>query len=196
MVRRFILVFAFIMPAIPFAVDALPYGSGNYGTCTFDTCSISISTSGSIDLSATVSPSDVYTIAGDSVTISTGADTGYTLTLASSGAGTSLTSGGDTVAASGGSPASPTVLAANTWGYRIDGLSGFGAGPTTPVSNAPSSSLTFAGVPANGSPQTIRTTSDVAAAEITNVWYGLRANLSLPPGTYTGSITYTAVTNP
>ena len=84
----------------------------------------------------------------------------------------------------------------NEWGYRIDGALGFGAGPTSAITSQPSSSLTFAGVPLLGAPQEIKVTASGApSGDVTNVWYGIRADISKPSGTYTSTVTYTAIIN-
>lgn len=176
---------------------ALPYGSGTYGTCQYGTCSLSLSTSGTVSISATPTVSGVYSTQSDSVQVGTHASTGYTLTMKDSDTNTDLVSGGDTVSRSAGTQASPIGLALNTWGYRVDSLSGFGAGPTSAQTNSASSSYTFAGVPAsNESTHTLKVTSVAAEpAETTTVWYGVRLNDAKPSGTYTDLVTYTAVTN-
>ncbi len=87
-------------------------------------------------------------------------------------------------------------MSVNTWGYRVDGIGGFGAGPTSAQSSAAiSGSIKFAAVPATGSPNTIKTTTGTASSDTTSVWYGIAANTTQPNGTYTNSVTYTATAN-
>lgn len=178
-------------------LSALPYGSGDYGTCTYDTCGISLTTSGNVTLSATPTSSGVHTTAQDELEVSTDASTGYTVTMLDSDTDVTLSNGADAFAASSGTPASPISLAMNTWGYRVDGLSGFGAGPTSSQTNDASALYTFAGVPpSNGTAHTIVSTSAAAnPPEITDVWYGVRIDTANQAGTYTNTISYTAVTN-
>ncbi len=87
----------------------------------------------------------------------------------------------------------------NKWGYRVDGWSGFGAGPTSPVTNAAPGSLTFAGTqPSSGTPDTIAQTAVVNSSPVTTtVWYGICANnaLGVPAGSYTSTVEYTASAN-
>ncbi len=179
------------------SLAALPYGSGTYGACQYSSCSISIMTGGTVALSATPTSSGVYTIASDSVTVDTLASTGYTLSVKDSDTVTSLENGANTIAASSASPASPGVLAPNTWGWRIDGTAGFGAGPTTAQSSVASNSLTFAGIVAsNQTAQTMKTTSSAAnPPDVTSVWYGVRVDTAKPAGTYSTQVVYTAVAN-
>lgn len=176
-------------------VTALPYGSGSYGTCTYDTCGITLTTSGTVALNATASGADVYTIDKDVITITTGASTGYLLRLESTVAATTLAGTGQNIAAISGTVAAPVALTTNTWGFRVDGQGGFGVGPTSAVTNASSSALTFAGLTASGAPATLKTTAAAASAEVTNVWYGVRISPTLQAGSYSRTVLYTATTN-
>ena len=176
---------------------AQTFGSGTYGTCTYGTCGISLSTSGSVQLNISPTTGGAVTIASDTVTVETGASTGYSLQLASAAVDTALASGPSTIAASSGTVAAPQVLAVNTWGYRIDSAGGFGGGPTSAVTNAANSSLTFAGLTALGSPVTLKTTTVAAPTpgETTTIWYGAKVTSSKPSGTYSRTVTYTATVN-
>ncbi|HXE10433.1 MAG TPA: hypothetical protein VN554_03345 [Verrucomicrobiae bacterium] len=153
-------------------------------------------TSGTVNANVTPTGSGAQTIASDTVTVSTNDSSGYTLQLAETSAASALTSGSNTIPASSGSQGTPAVMAVNTWGYRVDGIGGFGAGPTSGQSSAAiSGTIKFAAVPATASPNTIKTTSGTASSDTTTVWYGVAANTSQPSGTYTNSVTYTATTN-
>ncbi len=157
---------------------------------------ISVSTSGTVNVNVIPTGSGAQTISNDTVTVSTNDPDGYTLQVAETGASSDLVSGSNTIPASAGTQASPTVMATNTWGYRVDSVGGFGAGPTSPAaSTAISGSITFAAVPVTASPNTIKTTSTVASNDTLSVWYGVAANTTQPAGTYTNSVTYTATAN-
>ncbi|HSX05746.1 MAG TPA: hypothetical protein VLF69_04725 [Candidatus Saccharimonadales bacterium] len=155
-----------------------------------------LSSNGTVNANVTPTGSGAQTIASDTVTVSTNDASGYTLQLAeTTGTGT-LTSGGNTIPASSGTAASPVAMAVNTWGYRFDGLSGFGAGPTTAANSAAiSGTIKFAAVPATASPVTLKTTSGTASNDTSTVWYGVAANTSQASGTYTNSVTYTVTAN-
>jgi hypothetical protein len=178
-------------------LSALPYGSGDYGTCTYDTCGINVLTSTTVNLPVTPTTGGVNSTAEDEVSVTTDATTGYTLTLLDFDTDTDLDSAGDSMAASIGTQASPITLALNTWGYRVDGVAGFGAGPTSAQNSDASALYTFAGVPAsNQTAHTLNTTSVAAnPADTTSVWYGVRVDTTKSNGTYTNQVTYTAVTN-
>ncbi len=158
--------------------------------------SITISTSNTVDIYVTPTGSEArISSAADTVTVNTNNATGYNLTLETQGADTNLVKGSDTIAATAGTLAAPTALDDNSWGYRVDGAGGFGAGPSSALNNVASTVLTFAGVPANGSAHTIKTTSTTATNDQTSVWYGMKADSTKPNGVYTNTVVYTATTN-
>lgn len=152
-------------------------------------------TSGTVTLGAlTPDATGTQSINNDVVTVDTNNTAGFTLTLEDADADVTLASGANSFAATSGSPATPAALANNEWGWRVDDLSGFGAGPTATANNASPSALTFAAVSASGSPFTINTTSSTGQ-EVTDVWYSARADNTQPTGTYTDTVTYTATAN-
>lgn len=191
-----ICLFAFAFVTITTA-QGLSYGRGAYGTCQFSTCSITLTSSTSVAANITPGGSTTCTVASDNVTVRTGSSTGYSLTLSDADTDTSLNrSGGGSITTISATPASPTVLGANTWGFRIDGVAGFGAGPTTTLSNGSVPAQTYAGMQALGSADTIKVrTSAAPVAELTEVWYGICSNTTIPAGSYTNTVVYTAITN-
>ena len=200
--QRTLAVVIFGLSLIPLLVGsawAAPYGQGRYSNCSYsDDCVITITTTGSVSLSNTPTPSGSFTIDSDTVTVSSNSINGYTLQLANSSASEAgLVNGVNTIAAHGSTFGSPTTLATNTWGFRVDSAGGFGAGPTSTVANQPSSALTFAGVPLSAAPVQIKNyTAGSVSNDTTTVWYGIHVNNSLPSGTYTATVTYTATANP
>lgn len=150
---------------------------------------------GTVSVNVTPTGAGAQTIASDTLTVSTNDTLGYTLQISDSDTNTNLVSGGNNITASSGSQASPIAQTNNTWGYRVDGLGGFGAGPTSGQSSAAVGSVKFAGVPSSASPNTIKTTATTASNDTTTVWYGVAANTSQPSGTYSDTITYTATAN-
>lgn len=156
---------------------------------------ISISSSGTVNLAITPTASGSATSASDTVSVSTNDSSGYTLQLADADTNTNLVNGANNIPASSGTFASPATLADNTWGYRVDGAGNFGSGTTTAQSNAASLNGTWAGVPSSSSPATLKATATTASGSTTTVWYGAMANTSMPNGTYTDTVTYTATGN-
>ena len=155
---------------------------------------ISMTTTGTVNLNVTPVTGGAQTSASDTVSVSTNNTAGYTLTLADSDATTSLVKGSDTIAAHTATQASPTALVNNSWGYHVDNLGTMGTGGAVETS-VTTSSIKYAGVPASGAANTLKTTSAVAAGDVTTVWYGVKADTSKPNGTYTDTVTYTATTN-
>ncbi len=187
-----LITFATIFPA-----HGLTYGIGSYGTCQFSSCSITLSSSTTLAANITPGAGTTCTVVKDDVSVRTGSSTGYTLQVNDDDTDTSMNrSGGGAITAISGTQTSPSTLTANTWGYRVDSLSGFGAGPTSAVSNAAVPSVQFAAIPVSGSPDTIATKNSAASvAEVTSVWYGLCSDTSIPAGSYTDMVLYTALTN-
>jgi len=132
--------------------------------------------------------------ASTTVTVNTNNPTGYVLTMSASTADRTLKSNGDSIAAASGTMGSPAALGANTWGYRINNLGGFGAS-TTVETNVTTSTYLWAGMPALSSPVVIAQSSVPATNATTDVWYAIRASETTPSGSYVGTVTYTAVTN-
>ena len=189
-----------LLAAAAIATVAVPFTA--YADTTGTTISSAIgstigvfSSSGTVNINATPTASGVQTTASDTVTVSTNNSAGYTLKLGETAASSSLVSGGNSIAATSGSQTTPIALTANTWGYRVDNIGGFGAGPTSGASNAAIGAVKYAAVPVTASPNTLKTTSAVANSDTTSVWYSVAVNNNTPSGTYTNGVTYTATTN-
>lgn len=178
-------------------VMASPYGRGTYGTCDYnDGCSISVSTSGEVELEINPTWEGVHNIYKDDVEVTTNSSLGYSLTLnAPSSSDNTLAGDADSITACSGTFSTPDYLGMNQWGFRIDGVGGFGAGPTVEVQNEAVSPLKFAGVPTQTSPVEIKETDTSApTGDVTTVWYGIRVDDTIEAEVYTGAVVYTAVT--
>lgn len=174
------------------------YGSGTYGSCTYGmACSITLTSNGTVTLNITPTASGSCTVQSGIATVFTDDANGYTLMLADSSNNTGLVNGAKTISAINGTFANPSTLAGNGWGYRVDGLGGFGAGPTGARTNAVRDSTLFAGIAAASLGGDTIAQIAVAAnpAITTTVWFGVCANTSVPNGTYTTQVVYTAVAN-
>lgn len=190
------LIFGFMFMVLLVAPSfALPYGKAKYGSCTYNTCSITLSTSGTITLNVNPTASGVYTTQKDSINIQSGASTGYTVDLSASSSTTDLESGANKINRLSASFSSPATLSVNNWGYRIDDIGAFGIGPTSAITSAPSNSLKFAGIQPVSSADTILSTSSASAGggDDYDIWYGVKADSTLPNGTYSQVVTYTAI---
>jgi hypothetical protein len=158
---------------------------------------ISMTSSGTVNINTIPSGGGAQTIASDTITVSTNDSSGYTLTLQENAASQNLVNGGNTIGPSTGTQTTPIAEAVNTWGYNVSGVGGFGTtcASSCAASSAAISATKFAAVPASGSPNTLVTTSGVATNATTAVWYGVAINTTVPSGTYTNTVLYTASAN-
>jgi len=187
-----------VLASATFLLAPVVAGADTANTTISTTISAVISvftTNGTVNANVLPSVSGAQTTSSDTVTISTNDTTGYTLKLEDANADTNLVSGANNIAATTGTQGSPVALTAGKWGYRVDSLGGFGAGPTSAGTSTAIGAVTYAGVPANGSPNTLKTTSSTATNDTTTVWYSVAADTTQPVGTYTDIVTYTALTN-
>lgn len=152
---------------------ASPFGEGVFGAnVPFGSqTSLSISLGGNVNLSlspngGTLSGSGSHTISVTSTDV-----VGYSLYIYCVGS-TNMVNGGTTIPASANGTAAP--LATNTWGYNINGSSNY-VGVTT----TPSLLKTATGPYKNG--------------DNTTVTYGVLTDSTKSSGTYSVSVTYTAV---
>lgn len=134
-------------------------------------------------------------IASDTISASTNDSAGLTISLQETSAvSTAMISGANTIPTSAGTTGTPIALINSTWGFRVDGLAGFGSGPTSSQTNIAPSTSTYAAIPPNGTPFTIKSTATNGAANQT-VWYSARVNSTQVNGTYATTVTYTYTTN-
>jgi hypothetical protein len=175
------------------ASAATQSGTTTINAAVASTLTIATNPTVSIALQPTASP--VLTSVSDTVQVSTNSANGYYLTLSDGDTVTNLVNGANTIAAHAGTFATPTAMATNTWGYRIVNQGGFGATAYSAETNSTSSSSTWAGIASSATPQTVKTTATTAASDPTVVWYAVKVDSTKPNGTYTDTVTYTAVSN-
>ena len=188
---------AFAVVALAYSPAALAATSSTTVTGTIGS-TITVNSGASVALNVSPASGAAVSTASNTVTVVTNNSTGYDLTLSTTGTERNLVKGSDTIAAHSGTWASPSTLATNTWGYRIDSAGTFGSGPTSVLNSAASSSQTWAGVPASTSAQNIKTssTNTSGGGDVVTVWYAMSADATKPSGNYTNSVVYTAVTKP
>ncbi|MDB5184067.1 MAG: exported protein of unknown function [Candidatus Saccharibacteria bacterium] len=161
---------------------------------------ISIATSSTVSISLTPTGAGSLSNGSDAITVSTNDALGYNLTVADSDATTTLANGGSNFTASSGTKTTPITLANNTWGVAVPtgttgiGTNGFDASYASET-NLASSTSKWAGMPATGSPMLLKSTTSTATGDSTTVWYAVKADTTLPAGTYTDTVTYTATAN-
>ncbi len=144
--------------------------------------SISISASSSaVSLPITPSPSGTLASSSHNLTATTSVPTGYSLSL-----GMAET---PSLTPISGSYSAPVALTNNTWGYAIAGVGGFDSSYATPT---PSATSKWANP---RSSTAIKNTSNSTAGDTTTIYYGAKADTTIPSGTFTNTITYTATAN-
>lgn len=188
----------YMLSALSVTHAASPYGKGLYGRCEYNSCGISITSGSAVNLDIVPTMDPTCSVQQDTVAVTTNSSTGYTLTLNDYDTLTQLVaSNGNTINTVNATGTAPVRLNANTWGFRVDGTNGFGAGPTSAVTNAGVPTVGFAAIPSSAATAETLASSTVAAypAVNTTVWYGLCVNASLPSGAYSDSVVYTAVVN-
>ncbi|MBQ3468363.1 hypothetical protein IJH19_02425, partial [Candidatus Saccharibacteria bacterium] len=160
---------------------------------------VNVSSGGSGDTAGVVSlgkikPSSSGSTAtgNDTLTVHTDCSAGYKVYVSGqNGKTTNLTnqsaedptnpSSSDIISASSNTIASPNTLSSNTWGI---------SGNSTDIENH-----LYAGLPAYSSAinASLVTKSDVAEESTVPIYYGVKADTTLNPGTYSGDILYTVL---
>jgi hypothetical protein len=163
----------FVLLSIAPSVAASPFGQGVFGADVpfGSVTSLTISLGGNVSLD--LSPSGSIFVGSGSHTINVVSTdvVGYSLYIYSAGS-TNMTNGTDTIPASSNSSAA--ALATNTWGYNIDGSSNYLGMTTQPV--------------------LLKTaTGPYKTGDNTTVTYGVKTDITKSAGSYTTSVTYTAV---
>ena len=154
---------------------------------------ITLTAPSSVSINVTATGGTRMSSASQNAIVSTNSVAGYQLTLGSASTDRNLVNGSYSISPSTGTQTAPVVLANSSWGYRVPGIGGFGSGSGI-ESNTTTSSYTWSGIPTTSSPNIIRTQTTATTDQSTTVWYGVSITTSQPSGTYTGTVTYTAVT--
>jgi hypothetical protein len=115
------------------------------------------------------------------LTVTTNNSSGYQLKIEMNSTNKNLVNGANNITPTTNG-ATAAALQNNTWGYNFS------------TSNV--AATDFLTIPTQGSPTTIASSTTTASAVATYVTFGAQPTASLPSGTYTGSVLYTAVTNP
>lgn len=156
------------------SVAASPFGQGKFGAQVpfGSVTSLSISLGGNVSLSLTPSGNTFTGTGSHTITVTSTDVVGYNLYIYSAGS-TNLSNGTDTIPASGNGTAA--ALATNTWGYNTTGSTTNFIGLTT-------------------SPVLLKTaTGPYETGDNTTVTYGVLTDVTKSEGSYTTTVTYTAV---
>lgn len=172
-VRWFVLLGLLCVASIPASVGASPFGQGVFGAdVPFGSgTSLAVALGGNPSLTLTPNGGNFEGSGSHTLTVTTTDVVGYRLYIYATD--TDMTSGADTIAASGNS--SPSPLANNTWGYNTTG-----------------STSDFMGV--TSSPVVIKDANGpYKSGDNTTVTYGVKVAQSKAAGSYSTAVVYTAL---
>ena len=164
--------------------------------------SLSIALSPSnLDLNLTPTPSGTLSAAELGITINTTNSTGYTLSLASGNStSTALTNTNsnitenNTINSTTATIDSPAVLSVNTWGWYPNSLVN---NPGYNNSNPANSNYQLIAIPNSSDPYIIKQTNTATSdsGDLNTITIATKVDTTLPAGTYTNTLTISAVTN-
>ena len=164
--------------------------------------SLSIALSPSnLDLNLTPTPSGTLSAAELGITINTTNSTGYTLSLASGNStSTALTNTNsnitenNTINSTTATIDSPAVLSVNTWGWYPNSLVN---NPGYNNSNPANSNYQLIAIPDSSDPYIIKQTNTATSdsGDLNTITIATKVDTTLPAGTYTNTLTISAVTN-
>ncbi len=152
---------------------ASPFGEGVFGAQVLfgSVTSLAISLGSNPLLNLAPSGSNFVGSGSHTITVTSNDVVGYSLYIYGAGS-TTMSGSGATIPASGNGSAAP--LAVNTWGYNTDGSSNYLGLTTTPT--------------------LLKTAiGPYESGDNTTVTYGVLTDITKPAGSYTASVTYTAV---
>jgi len=163
----------FSTASLVFPCCAQPYGKGLYNENIpyGDQTSLSISTSGNVNIPITPTTTGVFSTGSNSVTVTSTDVKGYKLYIRAL-KNTYMDNLGAQLPAS--SNASPAALTMDTWGYNLD------------------ASTNFVGI--NSTDTLIKSASaPTPNGDSATITYGIKLDMAKPAGNYTANVVYTAV---
>ena len=140
-----------------------------------------------LDLNLTPSSSGTLATSDATVNVSTNNSTGYTLSMSTTTDNTALThtNGTNSINSTSSPVSSSTALSSNTWGWY----------PSSLATNPGGSNYQFAAIPSLSSAYTLKSTDAMSTNDETTVSFGVMADTSIPAGSYSNTITFTAIAN-
>ncbi len=148
---------------------------------------LSIRSTGSLHTAITLSSGGTFASVTDTVKITAGTPYGYDLYVSTADKTSNLYLDDDDTSAylspARGKSSAPEELTVNTWGYTLS-------------DNLSADKMIWAAVPAKGQEAKIRSVKTTTKINhSTSVHYGVKADRSMPEGTYYGTVVYTAIAN-
>ena len=140
-----------------------------------------------LDLNLTPSSSGTLATSDATVNVSTNNFTGYTLSMSTTTDNTALThtNGTNSINSTSSSVSRPATLSSNTWGWY----------PSSLATNPGGSNYQFAAIPSLSSAYPLKSTDAMSTNDETTVSFGIMADTSIPAGSYSNTITFTAIAN-
>lgn len=185
-----------------------PYAKSHlqvYATIDETEYGLTLSANSAVNLDLSPTTAGTLIITKDTVSASTNSPSGYKLYLSTVDIDSNIYLDGDNanntnnkkITKTVGTYDSPIALATSSttpavWGYAIAGLNNF-----DPAYNetTPNDTSKFASLPHLASAQLIHEHDGPANSDPTDIYYGVKANLGISPGTYTATINYTTVSD-
>lgn len=136
-------------------------------------------------------------VAKDTVTVSTGSESGYKLFLSTKSSTTNTISNGanqnSNIFATSGTFGEPAVIKneeGSVWGCALAGFENFDDSYDI---NNPSETAKFAAVPTSGNDQLIKDQTSSISNDVTEIYYGIKTNIEIKTGEYSADILYTVI---
>lgn len=185
-----------------------PYAKSHlqvYATIDETEYGLTLSANSAVNLDLSPTTAGTLIITKDTVSASTNSPSGYKLYLSTVDIDSNIYLDGDNanntnnkkITKTVGTYDSPIALATSSttpavWGYAIAGLNNFDSAYNE---TAPNDTSKFASLPHLASAQLIHEHDGPANSDPTDIYYGVKANLGISPGTYTATINYTTVSD-
>ena len=178
---------------------------------------IRLTSADSLPMSVEASPTGQLAYAADTLNIITNSPSGYKLYVSTSGNdnniyqnGSSSTSSSGYFQPTTGTITSPTALTQNTWGFALSKETDTSSSKYNPLASAfaniseyvnytgaPTASSTWASVPTFTNSENAKiselSTSNSPDGNDLDIYYGVNASTTLPDGSYSTEVTYTAI---
>jgi hypothetical protein len=158
--------------------DAYTYDA-LYISLTIDNSNINIGSGSGL----TPTPSGTFGSSSNTATVKTNNPTGYVLSIATDTDDSNLkhTSLSDVISPTNGTWSTKTSLQTNTWGFTL-------------TNNPQDSQTVWSAVPNKQTPLTIKTTNQAnETGDSTNIFYGVKVDMTKPAGVYQAIVTYSVL---
>ncbi|MBR3323362.1 hypothetical protein IKG16_00560 [Candidatus Saccharibacteria bacterium] len=178
---------------------------------------ITITSADNLPMSVEASPTGQLAYAADTLNIITNSPSGYKLYVSTSGNDNNIYQNGSSSTFSSGyfqpttgTITNPVALTQNTWGFALSKVTDTSSSKYNPLASsfaniseyvnytgAPTVNSTWAGIPTFANSENAKiselNTSNTPNGNDLDIYYGVNASTTLPDGSYTTELTYTAI---